>query len=326
VSAVLLVRRDGLDGPTRVVEEPPEPGPGAVLVEVEAVALTANTLTYGLVGDALGHWDVRPVDRPGMGCLPAWGTGVVRRSRCPELPAGQRLSGLLALAEHCVLTPTRVSPAAFRDASPHRRGLPRPTATTSGCPPRRDPPRRAAPGAAAPAVRAGLPARRAAVRAPRTGPGDQRVEPHRPGPRPAGRPGRPPGRRAHLARARRRLPPARRCWSTWPGAPRCAGGSGRRPGAAAVLVGATHRAGPALHPEPGERVFSAVDRLRTATAELGAAELDRRQQRAWREYLDRCGRAVVPRLDRERAAVERTYREVRDGRCPPGHAHLVSIR
>ncbi|HEV7207970.1 MAG TPA: DUF2855 family protein [Mycobacteriales bacterium] len=43
---------------------------GSVLVKVEAVALTANTFTYGPLGEQLGYWDFFPTARaaPGTGC------------------------------------------------------------------------------------------------------------------------------------------------------------------------------------------------------------------------------------------------------------------
>jgi hypothetical protein len=97
---------------------------GSVLVKVEAVALTANTFTYGLLGEQLGYWDFFPTARSGWGVLPAWGTGLVQDSAAPELPTGSRLSGLLPIASHCLLIPVQVTSSSLRDGSAHRRRLP----------------------------------------------------------------------------------------------------------------------------------------------------------------------------------------------------------
>jgi len=132
-----LAWRDGLpDGaPLPAAGSLPE---GAVLLQVEAVALTANTLTYGLLGERLRYWDFFPSARPGWGCLPGWGTARVEASALSELPPGSRISGLLPIATNCLLWPRRLTPLTLRDGAEHRRELPGPTSTTNGS--RRPPP------------------------------------------------------------------------------------------------------------------------------------------------------------------------------------------
>jgi hypothetical protein len=80
------VRRDDLRR-TRVVVG----RPGAV--RVDRIALTANTVTYGVMGDALGYWSIFPASEPGWGVVPAWGLGTV-------LATGQQLYGLFPMASH----------------------------------------------------------------------------------------------------------------------------------------------------------------------------------------------------------------------------------
>ena len=42
---------------TQIVEVMhPDPGPGEVLLRIDTLALTANTVTYGIASDALGYW------------------------------------------------------------------------------------------------------------------------------------------------------------------------------------------------------------------------------------------------------------------------------
>ena len=108
---------------TRLVESPlPEPQEGQVLVRVDKFALTANNVTYALSGDALGYWKFFPAPEP-WGIVPVWGFGEVVASRVAALPVGERLWGYWPMASHAVLTPSRITPRGFHEASPHREGL-----------------------------------------------------------------------------------------------------------------------------------------------------------------------------------------------------------
>ena len=118
----LQVRRTAF-ADTRIVESAvPEIAEGQILARVDKFALTANNVTYALAGDALGYWKFFPVEEP-WGIVPVWGFADVVASRSPELPVGERLWGYWPMASHVVLTPSRVTPRGFLDASPHRQGL-----------------------------------------------------------------------------------------------------------------------------------------------------------------------------------------------------------
>lgn len=48
---------------TRVISGTPipdEPASGTALLRIESFALTANNVTYGVVGDLVGYWDFYP--------------------------------------------------------------------------------------------------------------------------------------------------------------------------------------------------------------------------------------------------------------------------
>jgi hypothetical protein len=121
----LQVRRTAF-ADARVVESPiPDPAQGQIVARVDKFALTANNVTYALAGDALGYWKFFPVEEP-WGVVPVWGFADVVVSRSPEIPVGERLWGYFPMASHVVLTPSRVSPRGFVDASPHRKDLPAP--------------------------------------------------------------------------------------------------------------------------------------------------------------------------------------------------------
>jgi hypothetical protein len=97
--------------------------PGQVAVRIDRFALTANNVTYGVAGDALGYWKFFPAE-PGWGRIPVWGFGDVIASRHDALPAGERLYGYFPMSTHLVLQPERVSAQALIDGAAHRRELP----------------------------------------------------------------------------------------------------------------------------------------------------------------------------------------------------------
>ena len=120
------VRRDRLTD-SRVVSEPLNaPAPGQVLIRVDAFALTANNVTYGVAGDTIGYWQFFPArsDEDGWGRIPVWGFGDVVRSRVDGITEGERFYGYFPMASHLVAKPERVSERGFTDAAAHRAALP----------------------------------------------------------------------------------------------------------------------------------------------------------------------------------------------------------
>lgn len=110
---------------TRLVEVPePEPADGQVLLRVDRVGLTANNVTYGVLGEAFRYWEFFPAGDPAWGRVPLWGFADVAASRCAGVQPGQRLYGYLPPAGHLLVTPDRPDDRGFRDATPHRSALP----------------------------------------------------------------------------------------------------------------------------------------------------------------------------------------------------------
>jgi hypothetical protein len=91
---------------------------GQILVRVERVAMTANTMTYAALGDMLGYWRLFPAE-PGWGRIPAWGHGKVIVSRSAECEVGSLLFGLFPMASSAVLT-VRRSRQGFKVTDSHR--------------------------------------------------------------------------------------------------------------------------------------------------------------------------------------------------------------
>lgn len=97
---------------------------GQVLVKVERFALTANNVTYGVVGHKIGYWQFFPTDDAGWGVIPVWGVAEVVESRASDVPVGERLYGYWPMADHLVIEPARVSEGSLFDGAAHRAELP----------------------------------------------------------------------------------------------------------------------------------------------------------------------------------------------------------
>jgi hypothetical protein len=118
-----LIARDDLRE-CRVAESgAPEIGSGQALLRVDGFGLTANNVTYAVLGDAMSYWDFFPAP-DGWGRLPTWGFAEVERSEAEGVETGTRLYGYLPSSSHLVVTPTRAGEGGFVDGAPHRAGLP----------------------------------------------------------------------------------------------------------------------------------------------------------------------------------------------------------
>lgn len=100
---------------------------GEALVRVDRFGLSANNVTYVVLGDRLGYWGFFPAhDDPDgeWGLMPVWGFGDVVASRADNLVEGERLFGYFPPATHLRLRPEGASDRPVRDAAPHRAELP----------------------------------------------------------------------------------------------------------------------------------------------------------------------------------------------------------
>ncbi|WP_089246382.1 DUF2855 family protein [Asanoa hainanensis] len=119
-----LTRTSVVDGPV------PEIADGEALLRVDRVGMTANNVTYAVLGESFGYWRFFPPEHRGIeagwGLVPLWGFADVVASTVDGVTAGQRVYGYLPPATHLVVRPDRVDASGFRDASAHRAGLPSP--------------------------------------------------------------------------------------------------------------------------------------------------------------------------------------------------------
>jgi len=118
-----LVRKDDLRECRIAESEPPPVGPGQALLRVESFGLTANNVTYGVMGDAMSYWNFFPAE-DGWGRLPMWGFAEVENSEAEGVEAGTRVYGYLPPSSHLLVEPVSVDGAGFVDGSPHRTELP----------------------------------------------------------------------------------------------------------------------------------------------------------------------------------------------------------
>ncbi|SNY25428.1 DUF2855 family protein [Paractinoplanes atraurantiacus] len=126
-SWTFAVLRDDLRKPTVVEGATPVPDAGEALLRVDRVGLTANNVTYAVLGESMRYWDFFPAGiGPEWGVPPLWGFADVVESAAPGVKVGQRFYGYLPAASHLVVRPERVDVSGFRDASGHRAGLPSP--------------------------------------------------------------------------------------------------------------------------------------------------------------------------------------------------------
>ncbi len=121
----LGVDRDDLTDAVLTDETIPELGEGQALLRVDRVGMTANNVTYALMGETMHYWDFFPT-RPGRGLVPLWGFGEVEASAAEGVEPGTRLYGYYPSASHVVVRPGRVDARGFRDVTEHRTKLPSP--------------------------------------------------------------------------------------------------------------------------------------------------------------------------------------------------------
>jgi hypothetical protein len=125
----LAVARDDLSRTALFEGAVPGIGDGEALLRVDRVGLTANNVTYAVLGESFRYWDFFPAEPGwghGWGMVPLWGFADIVASAVADVPVGGRVYGYLPPASHLVVRPGRADARGFRDASPHRAQLPSP--------------------------------------------------------------------------------------------------------------------------------------------------------------------------------------------------------
>ncbi len=118
----VLVKRGALTE-TRIDEVALPPlAEGAVRLAVESFSVTANNVTYAVIGEAFGYWNFFPAPQ-GWGIVPMWGHARVLESNHAEIAVGERLYGYLPMADTLDIVPGKVTAHGLTDAAPHRQPM-----------------------------------------------------------------------------------------------------------------------------------------------------------------------------------------------------------
>ena len=116
------VRKGALTDTALVDVTLPELGEGAVRLAVESFSVTANNITYAVVGDGFRYFDFFPAPE-GFGIVPMWGHARVIESRHPDIAVGERVYGYLPMASHLDVRPGKVTTGGFLDTTDYRQPM-----------------------------------------------------------------------------------------------------------------------------------------------------------------------------------------------------------
>ena len=98
----LAVARDDLSRTALFEGAVPGIGDGEALLRVDRVGLTANNVTYAVLGESFRYWDFFPAEPgwgPGWGLVPLWGFADIVASAVADVPVGGRVYGYLPPAQ-----------------------------------------------------------------------------------------------------------------------------------------------------------------------------------------------------------------------------------
>jgi hypothetical protein len=116
------VRKGALSDAVLATRAAPVLGDGMVRLAVESFSVTANNVTYAVVGDGFRYWDFFPAPQ-GFGIVPMWGHARVIESRCADIAVGERVYGYLPMASHLDVLPGKITPGGFADLAAHRQPM-----------------------------------------------------------------------------------------------------------------------------------------------------------------------------------------------------------
>lgn len=100
----------------------PPLGEGAVRLRIESFSVTANNITYAVIGDVFGYWNFFPAAGD-FGVVPMWGHAVVEESHCTDIAVGERVYGYLPMGTHLDVVPGKFSAGGFTDMAAHRQPM-----------------------------------------------------------------------------------------------------------------------------------------------------------------------------------------------------------
>ncbi|RDC60150.1 hypothetical protein HME9302_01349 [Alteripontixanthobacter maritimus] len=94
----------------------------AIRLAIESFSITANNITYAVVGDGFGYWNFFPASAD-KGIVPVWGHAQVIETNHPQFATGERVYGYLPMGTHLDVLPGKVSESGFVDIAEHRQPM-----------------------------------------------------------------------------------------------------------------------------------------------------------------------------------------------------------
>jgi len=118
-----LVKRNDLRDCLLAESAAPQIEAGQALLRVDSFGLTANNVTYAVMGEAMSYWEFFPAE-DGWGRVPMWGFAEVEQSEVAGVEVGTRVFGYLPPSSHLLVVPADADKSGFVDSAPHRAELP----------------------------------------------------------------------------------------------------------------------------------------------------------------------------------------------------------
>lgn len=122
MAQAVWAKRDALTTMNVTEIDMPPLADGAVRLKVQSFAVTANNVTYAVIGDMFQYWSFFPAP-DGWGIVPMWGHATVEASNCPDLAVGERIYGYLPMGTHLDVMPVGISAGGFTDGAAHRQPM-----------------------------------------------------------------------------------------------------------------------------------------------------------------------------------------------------------
>ena len=126
MSGVVQINRGDLTQSRIVAQDQSALADGWVRLAIDSFSVTANNVTYAVVGDAFGYWNFFPAaDNIGgaWGVVPIWGHATVSQSNHPDMALGERVYGYLPMGSSLDVQPVGVTPGGFSDGAAHRQPM-----------------------------------------------------------------------------------------------------------------------------------------------------------------------------------------------------------
>jgi Protein of unknown function (DUF2855) len=97
-------------------------GDGEVRLKIESFSVTANNITYAVIGNMFGYWNFFPAEGD-FGVVPMWGYAIITDSCNSNVAVGERVYGYLPMGTHLDVLPGKVSGGGFTDMAAHRQPM-----------------------------------------------------------------------------------------------------------------------------------------------------------------------------------------------------------